>query len=137
MPNPATPADVAARWRPLTSAEDLVAATLLEDAWVMLKTHATRRGVDIEDQITTDVDLRASVIRVLATAVLRVLKNPEGKTQESIDDYAYTRSGDVAGGALGFTDDELGDLLPGLEETGRAFSVDLLGDYAARFEDTP
>ena len=134
MPNPATSADVVARWRPLSTEETSVATTLLNDAWVMLKRHATRRSVDIEDDITTDTDLRSEVVRILATAVLRVLKNPEGKTQESIDDYSYTRNGDVAGGSLGFTDDELDDLLPGLGETGRAFTYDPLANYAARFE---
>lgn len=133
MPNPALPTDVAARWRPLSAEESDVALTLLSDAWVMLKRHATRRGVDIETAIATDVDLKSGVIRVLANAVLRVLKNPEGKAQESIDDYSYTRNGDVAGGALGFTDDELDDLLPGLGESGRAFTYDPLANFDARF----
>ncbi|HEY9411701.1 MAG TPA: Gp19/Gp15/Gp42 family protein [Jiangellaceae bacterium] len=134
MPNPATSADVAARWRPLSTEETAVSDTLLEDAWVMLKRHATRREVDLEDQILTDDDLFAEVVRVMATAVLRVLKNPEGKSQESIDDYSYTRNSGVAGGSLEFTDAELDDLLPGLAESGRAFTYDPLANYAARFE---
>lgn len=136
MPNPATTEDVAARWRPLSDTETTVAETRLNDAWLMLKRHATRRGVDVEDEILTDDDLFAEVVRVLATAVLRVLMNPEGKTQESGDDYAYTRGGGNADadGVLRITDEELDDLFPGLAETGRAFSIDLLGDYAARFQ---
>lgn len=133
MPNPALPVDVANRWRPLSAEETDLATILLQDAWVILKRHATRRGADIETSITTDLDLKSDVVRVLATAVLRVLKNPEGKTEESIDDYSYKRDSDVAGGALEFTDDELDDLLPGLGSQGRAFMVDPLGDYAARF----
>lgn len=134
MPNPATPVDVAARWRPLSTEETNLAATLLDDAWVMLKGHAARRDTDIEDKITTDNDLRSGVVRILATAVLRVLKNPEGKVQESGDDYSYTRGSGDADGTLKFTDDELGDLLPGLGSAGRAFTYDPLADYAARFE---
>lgn len=134
MPNPASVSDVADRWRPLSDAQEAVAQTLLDDAWAMLKRHATRRGTDIEDEITTDVDLRLGVVRILATAVLRVLKNPEGKAQESIDDYSYTRNSGVAGGSLEFTDDELDDLLPGLGSDGRAFSYDPLANYASRFE---
>lgn len=134
MPNPATSDDVVARWRPLSAEETTVANTLLEDAWVMLKRHATRREVDLEEAIIIDADLKDDVVRVLATAVLRVLKNPEGKSQESIDDYSYTRNSGVAGGALEFTDVELDDLLPGLAESGRAFTYDPLANYAARFE---
>ena len=134
MPNPATSDDVVARWRPLSAEETTVANTLLEDAWVMLKRHATRREVDLEDQILTDDDLFAEVVRVMATAVLRVLKNPDGKVQEAGDDYSYTRGSGDADGSLKFTDDELDDLLPGLAETGRAFTYDPLADYAARFQ---
>jgi hypothetical protein len=134
MPNPAHPTDVAARWRPLSTEETTVAQTLLFDAWIKLKRHATRRDVDVEEAILTDVDLSNEVIRVLATAVLRVLKNPEGKDQESIDDYSYTRNGNVASGELGFTDDELDDLFPALADSGRAYTYDPLADYAARFE---
>lgn len=134
MPNPAATTDVAARWRPLSTEEDKVALTLLRDAWVKLKRHATRRGVDVEAAILADVDLKNDVIRVLATAVLRVLKNPDGFKQESLDDWSGTRNGDVASGTLEFTDDELDDLFPGLGSDGRAFMVDPLSNYAARFE---
>ncbi len=134
MPNPATSADVVARWRPLSAEETTVATTRLGDAWVKLKRHATKRGVDVEEAIITDVDLRDDVIRVLATAVLRVLMNPEGKVQEAGDDYSYTRASGDADGTLKFTDDELDDLFPGLAETGRAFTYDPLADYASRFQ---
>jgi hypothetical protein len=43
---------------------------------------------------------------VLVDAVVRVLRNPDGKLQESIDDYSYRRADSVADGALYLTDEE-------------------------------
>lgn len=135
MPNPATYADVAARWRPLSSEEQVLADTRLGDAWIMLKRRAEKRGVeDIDAALAADEDLKADTIRVLATAVIRVLKNPDGLDREKTDDYEYERSEGSPDGTLGFTDDELDELFPGIGDAGRAFSINMLGDYAARFE---
>lgn len=135
MPNPATYAAVAARWRPLSSEEQVLAATRLEDAWLMLRRRAKKRGVnDIDAAIAVDADLRADVIRVLATAVIRVFQNPNGLDREKTDDYEYERSEGASDGTLGFTDDELDELFPGIATAGRAFTIDPLADYAARFE---
>lgn len=105
MPNPATIADVAARWRPLRPAETGVAQTLLNDAWVLLQRHdptiPTRLGTVPP---TLDAQL---VVMVLCAMVLRVLKNPDGKTQESIEGtYSYTRNDAGSSGELLVTLDE-------------------------------
>lgn len=135
MPNPATYADVASRWRPLSTEEQVLADTRLGDAWVMLKRRAEKRGVeDIDAALAADDDLKADTVRVLATAVIRVFKNPDGLDREKTDDYEYERSDGSSDGSLGFTDDELDELFPGIGDDGRAFSIDMLGDYAARFE---
>lgn len=133
MPNPATTADVTARWRPLSGQETVNAETFLADAWVMLKRRMAVEGVDIEAQIALDADLSADVVRVLATAVLRVMKNPDGKSRESIDDYSWSRDEATAAGLLYFTDDELDGLIPGSGESGRAFMVDPLATWAAQW----
>jgi hypothetical protein len=122
MANPATTADLESRWRPLVGQEVTNGQTFLDDAWGMLK----RRIPTIETLIADDVDLEAEVVRVLATAVLRVMKNPDGKRSESIDDYRWERDEALAAGVLYFTDDELADLLPGSGERGRAFVIDPL-----------
>lgn len=128
MPNPATTADVVARWRPLSAQETINATTFLDDAWGMLKRRMTRLGVDIETAIAADADLAAEVVRILATAVLRVMKNPDGKRSESIDDYMWHRDQSIAAGLLYFTDDELEELSP--ESTGGgAFSINLIPGY--------
>jgi hypothetical protein len=135
--NPATTADVVARWRPLLAQEEINAQTLLDDAWRMIKRRAAKAGADIEDLITADTsgDLEAEVIRVMVMAVLRVMKNPDGKKSESIDDYSWARDEAVAGGLLYISDDEMDDLIPGAPDKGRAFMIDPLADYAARFEE--
>lgn len=132
MANPASTADLELRWRPLSSQEVVNGQTFLADAWGMLK----RRVTDLEARVTANEDDFADeVVRVLATAVLRVMKNPDGKRQESIDDYSWQRDESVASGVLFFTDDELADLMPvdADDSGGRgAFSIDLIADYEAR-----
>lgn len=128
MANPATTVDVASRWHPLDTNETTVAQTYLDTAWVMLK-----RKIDgIEALVADDPDLEVATVHVLATAVLRVLKNPDGLKSESVDDHSADWNADAASGSLFFTDDELSDLAPGEAEHGRAFMIDPLGDYAAR-----
>lgn len=133
MTNPATPADVAARWRPLSGEETTVATTLLEDAWRMLgRDYKAASGVVLDDAMTADPDLSPEVVRVLANSVLRVLKNPDGKQQEAIDDYSYSRNS-AASGELYIDDEDLAALLGLADNPGRAFSINMLGDYESRW----
>lgn len=126
MPNPAEVTDVAKRWRPLSDAEAIVAAALLEDAWRIVKQRLP--GIEQRmDDYDPDADPPegldpALVVQVLVAMVLRVLKNPEAKRQESIDDYSYLRDNAVSSGMLYLSDDEL-DLLAGLGATSNAFTI--------------
>ena len=133
MANPATTADVVSRWRTLSTQETTNAQTFLDDAWVMLRRHFTALGVNIETLIAADAVLADDVVRVMVTAVLRVMKNPDGLVQESIDDYTYRRDEATAAGLLYFTDPELDGLVPGSGVTGRAFMVDPLADWATQW----
>jgi hypothetical protein len=127
MANPAAVDDLVSRWRTLTAQETTNGTTFLADAWGLLKRIYLRRGEDLDALVATDDDGFADeVVRILATAVLRVMKNPDGKRQESIDDYSWTRDESVSSGLLYFTDDELDGLIPGSGVTGRAFSIDPL-----------
>lgn len=125
MTNPATTEDLEARWRPLSDQETINGETFLEDAWRMLR----RRITTLEDDIADDTsgDLEAEVIRVECTAVLRVMKNPDAKRQESIDDYSWTRDQATSAGLLYFTDDELNDLIVDNTGPSGAFTIDLIG----------
>lgn len=125
MTNPAAVADVVSRWRPLSEPEQVNADTFLDDAWRMLR----RRVTTLEDDITDDTsgDLEAEVVRVVCTAVLRVMKNPDGKRQESIDDYSWSRDQAVSAGLLYFTAEELNALLADGAGPSGAFSISLIG----------
>lgn len=123
MPNPASPADVAARWRPLSSDEELVAERLLGDAWAELLV----RVPTLEARLEAETLSSAVVTRVLASMVLRVLRNPDGKRIEAIDDYQYTRDDAVSSGVLYATAEELA-LLAEPGNTGAAFTISPFGE---------
>lgn len=109
MSNPATVGDVEDRWRPLTDQETTNAEALLADAWALL----LARRPTLEADITAATVSEENVIRVVVAMVLRVLRNPDGKLEESIDDYSYRRDSAMSTGGLYVTTDELADLTPG------------------------
>lgn len=113
--NPATTADVAARWRPLSPDEVATAQARLDDAWELV----LHRVPSVEERLA-DGSLRSGlVIQVLCEMVLRVLRNPEGLRSEttSVDDYSHTRTRDtgLASGALSISDEEVALLMPARE----------------------
>lgn len=127
MANPATPADIESRWRPLTTAEESVAATRLDDAWRKLK----RLVPDLEHRMVDDADLTEDAIQVLADAVIRLLQFlaasavGQRKGSVAVDDGSRSWELDAAiQAALYFTDDELEGLTGSGETfTARAYSV--------------
>lgn len=118
--------DVAARWRPLTDAEELVVQTWLSDAEIRLKFEIP----DLEQRLDDGRLDQDAVIFVLANAVIRLAQNPEGakRLDVSIDDARksvemYGRRGE---GEIFFTDDDLA-LLRGSRRKRRrsaAYTVD-------------
>jgi hypothetical protein len=125
MANPATAADLESRWRPLSDLETTNGETFLDDAHVMLKRRFVMREADLDALLAADEDdFAAAVIRVMTTAVLRVMKNPDGLVREKIDDYEWQRGQAISDGFLYFTDEELDELLPGAGVQGRAYSLD-------------
>jgi hypothetical protein len=80
-----------------------VAQSYLDDAL----NEVTVRRPSIEADIALSLVTQASLVRVVTAMVLRVLKNPDGKGEESIDDYRFKRDALVASGALYVSDDEL------------------------------
>jgi hypothetical protein len=110
--------DIETRWRPLSDAERVVATALLADATAMVD---AKRPL-LASQVAAG-DIPASVVEaVLVQMVLRVLKNPDGKRQESIDDYAWTRDNAVASGQLYVTAEEL-DLLSVSGSSASGFTI--------------
>lgn len=110
--------DVEATWRQLSAEETGVAAVLLERVSALIRASVT----DVDTRIAADPDLALIARGVAVDAVLRVLRNPDGKIQEAIDDYSYRRADPVADGALYLTDRELAQLAPVWTASG-AFTI--------------
>lgn len=109
MANPATVADIEARWRPLVGQELTNADVFLDDAWALL----LGRRPTLDDDLIAGTVSETNVIRVLCAMVIRVLRNPEGYLEESVDDYRYRRDAVLSTGLLHVTADELADISPG------------------------
>ncbi len=116
--NPVGVADLEARWRPLTSQQQITAQACLDDAWAILNTRLTT----LQQRLTDGDILRGTVVAVVCAMALRVLRNPDGKVSETIDDYTYRRSDAVSDGRLYVADDELALLGPN-QGAGGAFTI--------------
>lgn len=130
MPNPATITDVEARWQPLTDQQTVTTVALLDDAWWML----TSRRPTLDADLASGAVSAGNVVRVATSMVLRVLRNPEGKRREAIDDYSYERHDLVSSGVLHVTDDELADLTPSVVTSAGtgAFTISPYSGLASR-----
>lgn len=131
MDSPATIEDVASRWRPLSDPEQLTAATLLDDAWRLIKV----KNSTVEARLTATTLDAGLVVMVQCAMVIRVLRNPDGKRQEQIEDYSYQRGADDTGG-LFVADDELA-LLDEVASTSTAFTIRPWHDPAVSAVDDP
>lgn len=119
MDSPATIQDVAVRWRSLSTDEEAKAQVLLDDAWLLIKL----RNSTIETRLsatpaTLDVGL---VVMVQCAMAIRVLRNPDGKRQEQIEDYSYQRD-DSPSGELFLSPDEL-ELLAEVTSASVAYTI--------------
>lgn len=119
MAGPATDDDLKARsFRTLSSAEITVGETLLEDAYTIILV----RVPSAADRLT-DAAFKGLVVQVQCAMVLRVLRNPDGKLEESIDDYRYRLDQAVSTGALYLSDAEVALLSAGDESSDSAWSI--------------
>ena len=104
--------DVAGGYRPLTDAEALIVPTLLNRAEAILL--ATVPSVPA--RVDSGSLSTAVIVAVEAAMVERVLRNPEGRRQESqsIDDYttSWTIDNAVSSGALYVSEAEVALLSP-------------------------
>lgn len=88
--------DVENRYGPLSEAESVHAATLITQASAMVRAQVPT----VDDRLLSGALSSALTTGAVADAVVRVLDNPRGKSQESIDDFAFRRSDAVASGRL-------------------------------------
>lgn len=101
--------DIEARWRPLTDEEKAVAQTFIDDiiAWA----HTIAPG--LQDRLDADVKghFTQNVKRILAGAVIRVLKNPKAYRTEQDGSYSYTLDRAISSGELNLTGAQLRGLI--------------------------
>lgn len=121
--NPATGTDLQARsFRTLSTGELSVGATLLGDAWAIVLS-AKPSVSERLDAVPKDVVFETLVKQTLCAMVLRVLSNPEGKLEESQDDYRYRLDSAVSSGALYLSDAELARLSEGDDVSDGAWTI--------------
>lgn len=95
----AVAADIVAVWRPLTAEEITVADGLLAQASARLRVAVPTIDAQLEAEGETGLkhDLAKAAV---VNAVKRVMQNPDGVLQFSIDDYTERRDSAVSTGAL-------------------------------------
>lgn len=120
MGNPVMIDDLEARFRPLVGIERTVATALLADAWAIANAQLPTLATSLDGGGVPVETVRA----VISAMVVRVLRNPEGLKQWSIDDGSFTRDSSVSGGTLYLTADELTLISASLGNRRRgAFSI--------------
>jgi hypothetical protein len=111
--------DVAARWQPLTPAQQELASVLIDDAIEILTAALPTLEAAVPGTVSEEL-----VVRVVASMVLRVLKNPDGLRQEAIAGYSYTRDQALSDGSLYLSDLERQQLATALGTAcGAAFTI--------------
>lgn len=88
------------------------------------------RYPDVDRRVAVEPGMREVAARAVIAAIARKLSNPEGKLQESVDDYAYRRADAVADGSLYISDSDWASLAPvttGKRSRGVRFVA--YGDY--------
>jgi hypothetical protein len=99
--------------RPITDANEIAQV----NAWLGdVEALILARIPDLADRVADGTPSTAVVAMVEANAVIRKLKNPDGKVSEGIDDYNYRLNENSRKGELFLTDEEWALLLPGAGE---------------------
>lgn len=104
--------------RTFNETETIQVLAWIEDVEAMVMA----RIPDIEDRVTGHLLNPRVVAAVVSNAVIRKVKNPDGKQNERIDDYSYGLTEDAARGELFLTAEEWALLLPVSTSRG-AFSI--------------
>jgi hypothetical protein len=120
MSGPAISSDLTdSSLRALTTIELSVGTRKLTTAWNMILSKIPTAAV----RITTDEVFLQNVIDVQVDAVLRFLNNPDGKLEESGDDYSFRRDANTSTGAVFISDSEFALLGDGDSISEGAFTV--------------
>jgi hypothetical protein len=103
--------DVAVRLgRPITDSNEVAQVNAwLEDTEALIRA----RIPDLDELVASGALDEDLVVLVECNAVVRKIKNPDGKLNEKIDDYSYALTDEAARGDLFLTDAEWALLEPG------------------------
>jgi len=115
----ATVADVSTRLgRPIADPDEVAQAQAwLDDTEAII----LGRLPDLAAAIELGMPTMATLVMVESNAVIRKIRNPEGYTSETIDDYTYRYNEQVRRGDIFLTDEEWALLRPAV--SGGAFST--------------
>jgi hypothetical protein len=110
VPNPVTVADIANRWRPLTSAEEIVVQARLNDAWELI----LAKVPDVEARLLAGTLRPGLLLVVEAEMVLPAAKNSDGgtETEFKIDDFSKRIRFESASKPMELTDAQIEMLSP-------------------------
>jgi hypothetical protein len=119
----ATTADLTSRsLRPLTTAETTWATVRLRDAFTQIIAALPSLGARLDSGVVSD-PINQLVIQVQCSMVLRVLSNPDGVLEETIDDYTRRLDAAISTGALYLTDLERSLLSATVGSSEGAFTI--------------
>jgi hypothetical protein len=93
---------------PVGSAEATQVGRWLANAELLIKS----RIPDLDALITGGQIDQNAVVYAETEAVIRKIRNPDGKVSEDIDDYRYRLNTDAAKGSIFITDDEWSLIMP-------------------------
>lgn len=107
----ATISDVSTRLgRPITDPNEVAQV----EAWLEdIEAIILNRLPDLPDRVAEGTPSAVVVAAVESNAVIRKIKNPDGKVSEGVDDYNYRLNENARKGELFLTDDEWDLLTPG------------------------
>jgi hypothetical protein len=111
--------DIVSRFRALDEDEKSVIGTMIADARDIVEDAAEAAGIP---EPTTERGQR-TYKRIIASIVIRVLRNPDGYLTETTDGYTYRRDSALSSGALYVSDSELDQLRPTARRHRGAFTI--------------
>jgi len=131
----ATVVDVATRLgRPIDDVgEQAQVQAWLDDAEALIRA----RIPDLSDLAAAGAPTVATLVMVESNAVIRKIRNPEGYTSETIDDYTYRYNEQVRRGDIFFTDDEWALLTPGAAAGAFSTTPGFAPDWAVAYPAPP
>lgn len=107
-------ADIEKVWRPLTAEEAALIPGLSNRAWLRIAAHfpGIEANLTPVPPATESLVSAALVADVMASMIVRVLKNPDSVRSDSIDDHTTTLDAAISSGEMYLSNSEISLLTP-------------------------